>query len=378
MFKGSIAIFTWGLSGGAITNIVAALTRGFTELGVAKIFIIYIKDAPPEQRVDFPPSVESIKLGVKQARWSIFAIAKLLHQIEPDYFISMGFLNIPAILGYLLAGKLKTKLIISQQNSLLYQANVEHRGNWLIESQLWLVPWLYSRVDGLVATTNSVLKELLVELKVNLPPDRTIAIPNLVDIERVALKAQACSEHPWLDRKDRPVIVSIGRLAKQKNFPLLIEAFNIVCQKLDARLIILGRGEEQDRLQAKITQLGLSDKVSFPGFTNNPWSYLAKADLFALSSEEEAFGLVLVEAMACGVPIVATDAMGDGPRSILDNGNYGYLVENHNVDAFAAAMEELLTSSQQRKHFIAAGKERCKIYRPEAIAQQWLDFLMEL
>lgn len=373
----SIAMFTWGLSGGAITNIVAALARGFAELGIPKLYIVYIKDAP-EQRVDFPETAELVKLGAKQVRWAALPLAKFLRQVQPDIFISLGFLNVPTILGRLVAGKIKTKLVISQQNSLFYQANVEHQGDWLIKAQLWLAHWLYARVDGLVATTDAVLKELFTELKVKLPPDKTTVIPNMVDIERVAVKAQASSEHPWLKQKDRPIIISIGRLAKQKNFPLLIEAFNIVCQRQDARLIILGKGEEQKSLEAQITRLGLEDSVSLPGFTANPWSDLAKADLFALSSEEEAFGLVLVEAMACGVAIVATDAMGNGPRSILNNGDYGCLVDNYDLNAFAAALEKILVDRQWREQLIAGGTERCQIYQPRIIAQQWLSFLERL
>lgn len=373
----SIAIFSWGLSGGAITNIVAALAKGFAELGISKLYIVYINDAP-KSKVDLPETAELVKLGVKQVRWAALPLAKFLRQVQPDIFISLGFLNVPSILGRLFAGKIKTKLVISQQNSLLYQANVEHRGDWLIQSQLWLARWLYARVDGLVATTDAVLKELFTELQIKLAAVKTTVIPNMVDIERISVKAQAPSDHPWLKQKDRPVIISIGRLAKQKNFSLLIEAFNIVRRKIDARLIILGKGAEQELLISHITQLGLEDSVSLPGFATNPWKDLAKADLFALSSEEEAFGLVLVEAMACEVPIVATDAMGNGPRSILNNGDYGCLVDNYDLNGFAAALEKALVDRQWSGRLIAAGKERCQIYKPSVVAQQWLSFLQEI
>jgi glycosyltransferase involved in cell wall biosynthesis len=373
----AIAIFTWGLSGGAITNIVAALARGFADLGVKQIYILYIKDAP-EQRVNFPEGVELVKLEAKQARWAFFSLAKFLRQYQPDFLISFGFLNLPAILAKLLAGKITTKLVISQQNSLIYQARYEHKGNFLIEAQLWLSSLLYSQVDGLVATTESVMKELKTQLHVSLPEQRMTVIPNMVDLDTVATKAQVESDRTWLQQKDKPVIVSVGRLAKQKNFPLLLEALSIVRQQIDTRLIIFGRGSEKQNLENLIKKLDLEEYVSLPGFAANPWSQMSKADVFVLPSEEEAFGLVLVEAMACGVPIVATDAMGDGPRSILADSKYGSLVPSHNSAALAQAILQVLQDSAFRHDLIDRGKNRCQDFRPAIVAQQWLDFLKNL
>lgn len=373
----AIAIFTWGLSGGAITNIVAALTRGFVDLGIPQIYILYIKDAK-EKRVEFPEGVKLVKLGAKQARWAFLPLAKFIRQVKPDVLISLGFLNLPAIFAKLIAGKVPTKLVISQQNSLIYQARYEHKGNILIEAQLWLSTLLYSQVDGLVATTDSVMKELKTQLNVSLPQERMRVIPNMVDIETVATKAQVESDHPWLQQKDKPVIVSVGRLAKQKNFPLLLEALSIVRQKIDARLIIFGRGSEQKNLENLINKLNLAEYVSLPGFSANPWSQMSKADVFVLPSEEEAFGLVLVEAMTCGVPIVATDAIGDGPRSILAEGKYGSLVPNRNSEALAQAILQIFQDSVVRNNLINQSKNRCQDFRPVIVAQKWLDFLKKL
>jgi glycosyltransferase involved in cell wall biosynthesis len=375
----SIALFTWTLSdsGGAITNIVSALVKEFWKLGIKRIYVVYLNDEPT-QRVYFPQEVHLISLGVHQTKLSSLAIAKFLRTYEPDIFISLAFLNISSILGRLLAGNVRTKLIISQHNSMIYQAEVEHSKNWLFKAQLWLAKYLYPKADGLVATTQAVLQELTTQINISLPKTKTKVIPNILDIDEILLKTQERSNHPWLNHKDTLVIISVARLAKQKNFPLLLNAIKIVRQQLDVKLIIFGEGKERKELENIVKQLNLEDSVSLPGYCSNPYKEMAKADGFVLSSEEEAFGLVLVEAMASGTTVIATDAIGEGPRTILEDNRYGLLVPSNNTTALAEAMIEVLTDFKLRDRLINAGKERCQIYKPEIIAKEWLSFFQQL
>lgn len=375
----SIALFTWGLSqsGGAITNIVATLAKGFCQLGIKQIYIVYLNDAT-DKRIDLPAEVKLIPLGVHQTKLSSFAIAKFIRLYEPDIFISLAFLNIPSIVGYLLAGKVKTKLVISQQNSLIYQAQVEQKENLLFKVQLWLAKFLYPRADGLVATTNPVLDELINQMGITFKQTQTKVIPNVLDIDKILLQAQEPSIHPWLRQKDTPVIISVARLVKQKNFPLLLKALQIVRKQLEVKLIIFGEGKERKVLEKLVKQLGLEDAVSLPGYCAIPYPEMAKADAFVLSSEEEAFGLVLVEAMASGTPVIATDAMGEGPRTVIQNNQYGLLVPNRDREALAEAIAKILTDFELRDRLIGAGKHRSQIYRPELIAKQWLSLFDSL
>jgi glycosyltransferase involved in cell wall biosynthesis len=211
-----------------------------------------------------------------------------------------------------------------------------------------------------------------------MPPERTIATANPVNLEVIQRYSQAPPEHAWLQHKEQPVLMSVGRLAKQKNFAALIEAFALVNTQLDCRLIIFGEGPERENLTRQIQVLNLADRVSLPGFTSNPWCNMAQADLFVLPSEEEPFGLVLVEAMTCGLPIVATDAIGGGPRSVLESGRYGRLIPPQDVQYLAATLVELLSSPEQLQHFRQLGQERCHDYRPDRIAQQWIPFLEKM
>ena len=216
---------------------------------------------------------------------------------------------------------------------------------------------------------------MLTKIGIKFPQEKILVTANPVNSEAIANYAQTESEHPWLQSKQQPVIVSVGRLAKQKNFPLLFQAFQIVRQTVDARLIILGEGKERKALERLIHQLGIEDSVSLAGYSPNPWASMAKADLFVLASDEEPFGLVIVEAMACGLPVIATDAIGGGPKSILDHGKYGILVPTNDSHALSKAMTEILTDAHLKNRLIKLARERCQAYSPEKVAQ---DFLREL
>jgi glycosyltransferase involved in cell wall biosynthesis len=138
-----------------------------------------------------------------------------------------------------------------------------------------------------------------------------------------------------------PVILAVGRLTKAKDYPTLFRAFSLVRQVRPAKLLVLGEGEERSNLERLAIELGIQNDVSMSGFVDNPFAFMAKASVFVLSSAWEGFGNVLVEALACGCPVVATDCP-SGPREILDNGRYGRLVPVGDHEALAKAILETL------------------------------------
>jgi glycosyltransferase involved in cell wall biosynthesis len=133
------------------------------------------------------------------------------------------------------------------------------------------------------------------------------------------------------------VVLGVGRLTAQKDFPSLIRAFAKVRAQKPCRLVILGEGELRGELEALVASLDLSADVALPGFTDNPFAWMRQSSLFVLSSAWEGFGNVLVEAMACGTPVVSTNCP-SGPAEILENGRWGRLVPVGDVDALADAM----------------------------------------
>ena len=131
-------------------------------------------------------------------------------------------------------------------------------------------------------------------------------------------RAEEPPEHPWFGDGGPPVILGVGRLAQVKDFLTLIEAFRRVLAERPCRLLILGEGPMRSELESRILALGLEPRVSLPGWKENPYAFMAGAKLFVLSSRYEGFGLVLVEALACGCPAVSTDCPG-GPAEILED-----------------------------------------------------------
>lgn len=156
------------------------------------------------------------------------------------------------------------------------------------------------------------------------------------DIDELAMKPVS---HQWFQDKIDNIIIGIGRLENQKNWPLLISTFSKFVEQRDARLIILGEGKNRSRLEDQIRQLHLEDKVSLPGFVDNPYSYIARSRCLVMSSDWEGFGNVLVEAMAVGKPVVSTNCP-SGPGEILEWGKWGELVPMNDEDRLLEALNK--------------------------------------
>ena len=195
------------------------------------------------------------------------------------------------------------------------------------------------------------LREILVK-DIGLDPSRVVTIANSIDLEAAKERAAQAPEHPWFAAGEPPVILGIGRLAPQKNFSLLIKAFAQVRRARPARLVIIGdgAGAELAKLQALAASLDLtSADVWFAGHQSNPLKFLANAGLFVLSSNWEGMSNVLLEAMACGCPVVATDCP-TGVRELLEDGRIGVIVPVGNVDAMAQAMVAKLAEVPNRDY----------------------------
>ena len=147
--------------------------------------------------------------------------------------------------------------------------------------------------------------------------------------------------HPWFASGAPPVILSVGRLGPEKDFACLVRAFSKVRARCLVRLMILGEGSERPNLERMIQELGVAEDVALPGFVDNPMPYMSRASVYALSSRTESLGNALIEAMATGCPVVATDCP-FGPREILVDGAFGWLVPTGDDDAMSRALLEAL------------------------------------
>ena len=157
-----------------------------------------------------------------------------------------------------------------------------------------------------------------VSAAIGVPAGKITPIYNPVFTPDIARRAEAMPAHPWFGDDGAPVILGAGRLAPQKDFPTLIEAFRRVSAARTCRLIVLGEGRLRPQLEGQVRALGLEDRVSLPGWAENPYAFMSRAALFVLSSRHEGFPGVLIEALACGCPAASTDCPA-GPSEILEN-----------------------------------------------------------
>jgi glycosyltransferase involved in cell wall biosynthesis len=178
-------------------------------------------------------------------------------------------------------------------------------------------------------------------------------------------------DHRWFEDNEDPVILGVGRLNEQKDFQTLLRAFANVLKKRHAYLVILGEGEERSSLEVLSEELNVAHRVHMPGFVRNPYKYMARSDVFVLSSKFEGFGNVIVEAMACGCPVVSTNCR-SGPTEILENGKWGRLVPVEDPLRMSNAINESIASP------LPPSKERAQDFTAEVIMDQYCSLIYNL
>ncbi len=285
----------------------------------------------------------------------VSGLADYLHTRRPDALIAAGFYHNLAALWARRVARMPTRLMLTVRNNLSQELTVKNaqRARW--RSLPPLIGRMYGLADAIVTVSEGVAEDLAAAT--GLARARISTIYNPVITPRVLELASAEAPHPWLRVRDGvPVIVAAGRLSPQKNFPLLLQAFARLRTQRPARLILFGEGNERTQLEAQVSELGLGADVAMPGFTDNPYAAFARADLFVLSSDFEGLPAVLIEALACGCPVVSTDCP-SGPREILVDGRYGELVPMRDPEALAGAMARTLDHPPDRAQLRTRGLE---------------------
>lgn len=223
-------------------------------------------------------------------------------------------------------------------------------GRW----KLWRLARLYRQADAIIANSAGVRDDIA--QVAGIPGARIHLVRNPVITPDLESLAATPVEHPWLDDPDVPVVIGAGGLRQQKDFATLIRALALLRRRRPARLLLLGQGRQESRLREMTDELGLHDYVEFVGFVNNPYPWLARCSIFALSSRWEGSPNVLTEALALGTPVVSTDCR-SGPREILDGGRYGPLVPVGDAEALAKAMDQVLDSPPEAARLRQAASE---------------------
>lgn len=266
---------------------------------------------------------------------------------QPDFvFSAFTDVNLVALLALRIA-KVPVKIVVSEHEPWTDQTGesiINSKRKWRIS--LSELSKLYTEAKAIVAVSYGFAED--VASAIRLDKNRISTIYNPVISSDFFQQSKKEVDHQWLKQKDCPVVLGVGRLVYQKNFSLLIKAFSRVRKLRSTKLIILGDGKERNKLKQLVQDYNLSNEVDFPGFVDNPYAYMARADVFVLSSIVEPLGNVLVEALACGCPVVSTNCP-SGPAEILDHGRYGSLVPVGDEKALAEEIISLLDNPPDRK-----------------------------
>lgn len=332
-----LALFIPTLGGGGAERVMVNLARGFSEQGLKVDLVLAKAEGPYLSQV--PSRVRVVDLKASRVLTSLPGLVRYLKRERPAALLSaLDHANIVAIWARKIAG-IPCRLVVSTHATL--SKVIENASNARSRVMPLFIRWFYPWADAVVAVSQGVADDLVKTTW--LPRELITVIYNPIVTPELLEKAKENVVHPWFKPGQPPVILSAGRLTKQKDFPTLIRAFALVRAKHPARLMILGEGEERPKLEALVRELGLEDDVSMPGFVDNPYAYMARAAVFVLSSAWEGFGNVLVEAMAVGTPVVSTDCP-SGPAEILEGGKWGKLVPVGDVEGLAGAITEQISS----------------------------------
>jgi glycosyltransferase involved in cell wall biosynthesis len=326
-----LAFFLPDMRVGGAENVALRLIRDFTVKGYEVDLVLMQSIGLLLEQL--PPGVNVIDLRANRIRSAILPLRRYFRHRQPAAMqVSMWPLTVAAVVAHRLSAS-RARLVLSDHIALSRQ--YAHFGLIRRAMLRWSIGFFYPLADARVVVSNDAANDLA----------RVSAIPR-ASIEVIYNPVARPDGSPWRSDADQlwgtatRRILSVGSLKDQKNQLLLIRSFAQLGERARSRLIILGDGELRPALEAAIAAEELGDSILLPGF-RDPWPYYESADLFVLSSDYEGFGLVIVEALRCGLTVVSTDCEA-GPREILDGGRYGYLVPVNDETALAAAMERAL------------------------------------
>lgn len=360
-----LAILVAFSGAGGVERMMLNLLQGFAAYGIQVDLLAIVRKNWQIPAIDWP-NVRLIDLQTSHTHLAVPALVGYLRRERPDVLMAVKDRAIrAAILAKSLAG-VETRLVGNLHTNL--SAALEKKSPLLRWLRCQPMRWIYPALERVIAVSEGVAQDTL---KITgLPRERVLAIPNPVIGEDLFVKSREPVTHPWFADHGVPIVLGSGRLTRQKDFDTLLRAFARVRARRDCRLLILGEGGLRPELEKRVTELNLESSVALPGFIENPYPYMAKASLFVLSSLWEGSPTVLTEALALGVPVVATDCP-SGPRETLAGGRFGPLVPMGNPERLAEAMLETLAHPQPPENLREAVAE----FTIERSARRYLEAL---
>lgn len=356
-----VALFLPALDAGGAERVMLDLAAAFLERGVAAELVLASRRGPYLR--DVPAELPVVDLRRSRVATSLVPLAAYLRRRRPRALLStLEHANVVALAASRFAPGVR--VVMREANTVSSDLRLDGARSRVL---LRLMRWTYPRADAVIAVSAGVARDLAERLGV--PAARLHVIQNPVLTPR--LREGACQplDHPWFVGDAPPVVLAAGRLTPQKGFATLLRAFARARDVRPCRLVVLGEGEQRAELEALAVELGVREAVALPGFVPNPFPFMARCGAFVLSSAWEGLPNVLIQAMALGAPVVATDCP-SGPAEILDGGALGALVPVGDEGAMANAIVDALGRGP------AAPQPRwLERYDRDAVARRYLEVL---
>ncbi len=358
-----IALYVPSLRGGGAERSMLKLASAIASRDLQVDMVLPQAEGPYLGEV--PESVRVVDLRAGRVLRSLPPLVRYLRQERPRGLISaMTHANIVALWARDLA-RVPTAVVVSERG---VPGSGGQRSN-SAGAKLFrgLARLFYPRAEAVVAVSSGVADAVAVTT--GFGRERIDVIYNPIVTDDLFQQSQEAADHPWFRPGEPPVVLTAGRLVGIKDHSMLIRAFAAMADRRPARLVILGEGEKRRELEALVYEHGLTDRVALPGFAANPYPLMRACGVFVLSSISEGLPGVLIEALACGCPVVSTDCPG-GAREILEDGRWGRLVPVGNAAAMADAISDVLDDPPP-----SAGPEALVRFRPEGAVEEYLALL---
>ncbi len=355
-----VAVFLPSLRGGGAERAMVLLANEIARRDIVVDLLVGKLEGPYLETVS--KCVTVVSLDVDRVLYAIPKLARYLQNEKPCGMISALYhANLCAVIAkHLSCGD--CKLVVSEQNT-IDGTPADNVRDYFARS---FIGFVYRGADSVVGVSKGVAADLM---RRGVPSELVRVVFNPIDVHAIENSSGVKCCHPWLNAQDVPVILAVGRLEAQKDFSLLLRAFARVRKEKAARLLVLGEGSLRGALLALSKSLGVADDVQLVGFVDNPYSYMQKSRVFAVSSRWEGFGNVVAEALTCGVPVVSTDCV--GPAEILEGGKWGRLVPVGDVEKLALA----IIATLDKPIDVCWLKERGREFTPKNSADQYLALL---
>jgi len=359
-------------SGGGTEQIALHLLDAIAAWGHEPTLVAFVKRGDFVRRI--PDHVRVPDLGVgKRTRFrrdffrDVRALRRLIQRERPDLIMSIIMHeNVKTVLSCCLSG-LKVRTVLIEQTSIEGWVRAELPRWWLWQR---LIRFAYNRADAVVTASRGIQHELE---SMGVPPGRITTIYNPVPIDHVRRLGRFPADLPASNGE--PVLIAVGGLRKQKGYPYLFQAFERVVRDTPCHLLVLGSGPDLPALQSLARSLDLEERIHFLGFQENPYAFMARSDVFVLSSLWEGFGIVIIEAMACGLPVVVTDCP-EGPGEIVSDGIDGLLVPVADDVAMTHAILRMLKSRILREALVENAGVRVRDFASSRILEQYRNLVL--